>query len=157
MSTKTHLSSQPKMPRRSFLRLAVTLFSALWGILALYPVYRYLRPPKTLLTESSVTSVTVGDVGALPVGQGKNFQFGSVPGVIIHTPDGQFHAFNAICTHLGCTVQFRSDMQRIWCACHGGQYSPETGAVLAGPPPHPLEPFNVTVQDGRLVVSRRQR
>lgn len=145
----------PPVERRRFLQVLVSAFTLLWSLLALVPIYRYLRPQRGGLAETRVTSVGVGPASALPVGQGKNFQFGSIPGIVTHaTSDGQFHAFNAICTHLGCTVQFRADMDRIWCACHGGQYDPATGAVLAGPPPRPLEPLKAEVQNGQVVVSR---
>lgn len=142
------------IPRRYFLETVVTVFGALWTLLALYPVYRYLRPAPGAAQQTTVTRVVVGRAADLPVGQGQNFQFGNIPGIITHTPDGQFHAFNAICTHLGCTVQFRADINRIWCACHGGVYDPATGRNIAGPPPRPLEPLNVVVQEGQLVVTR---
>lgn len=145
---------QKSMPRRHFLQILVGFFGTLWGILALYPIFRYLRPSADLVPQTNVTSVTLGDARSIPVGQGQNFQFGSVPGIITHTAPNAFHAFNATCTHLGCTVQYRADIQRIWCACHGGQYDPETGQVLAGPPPRPLEPLKVTLQDGKIMVSQ---
>lgn len=140
-------------PRRNFLQLLVGFFATLWGLAALYPIYRYLRAPASLTAVSNVSSVVVGTVNALPEGTGENFQFGSIPGIVTHTTDG-FHAFNAICTHLGCTVQFRKDMGKIWCACHGGTYDPATGAVLAGPPPKPLAKLAVAVKDGKIVVSQ---
>jgi cytochrome b6-f complex iron-sulfur subunit len=143
-----------KLPRKNFLQIMVAFFAALWSVLTLFPIYRYLRPSKTALAESNVSSVTVGAASDIPVGQGRNFQFGSIPGIITHTSDGQFHAFSAVCTHLGCTVQFRGDIERIWCACHGGQYDPATGEVLAGPPPRPLPPLKVSVQQGQIVVSQ---
>lgn len=147
--------SQPASPhRRNFLQILAGLFATLWGVITLYPLYRYLRPPAGLGGVSNVSSVVVGPATEIPVGQGRNFEFGSVPGIITHTPDGKFHAFNATCTHLGCTVQYRSDMKRIWCACHGGQYDPATGQVLAGPPPRPLAPLNVVVKNDQIIVSQ---
>ena len=90
----------------------------------------------------------------MPKGTGKNFRFGSFPALLIHTDDGQLHAFNAICTHLGCTVQFRNDMQKIYCACHGGEYDPNTGKNIAGPPPKPLAALKAEVVNGKIIVSR---
>jgi Rieske Fe-S protein len=143
----------PNPRRRQILKWSVGIVSVFWGIMALVPIYRYLRPKQTGSGTSQTASVTVGPVASVPVGSGKNFEFGSIPGILTHTADGQFHAFNAVCTHLGCTVQFRGDMNRIWCACHGGQYDPATGEVLAGPPPRPLEPLRVNVAGGNIVVS----
>jgi cytochrome b6-f complex iron-sulfur subunit len=148
--------SGKQVPRRRFLQAVTAFFATLWGLLTLYPLYRYLRPSaQSMQGQASVSSVTVGDASELPAGQGQNFQFGSVPGIVVHSAsDNQFHAFNAVCTHLGCTVQFRADMDRIWCACHGGQYDPITGKNIAGPPPRPLEPLKVTVQNGKIIVSQ---
>ena len=58
-----------------------------------------------------------------------------------------------ICTHLGCTVQYREDKDAIWCACHGGQYDAHTGKNVAGPPPKPLTPLKVEVSGDKIIVS----
>lgn len=140
--------------RRGFLSIIVGFFAFLWSMMAAYPIFRYLNPPKTASEQSNVTSLAVADVKDIPIGTGRNFQFGSIPAIVIHTADGKFSAFSAVCTHLGCTVQFRKDMDRIWCACHGGQYDPNTGKNLAGPPPKPLTELKAEVKDGKVIVSR---
>ena len=87
-------------------------------------------------------------------GAAKNFKFGSAPALLVRSEDGSFHAYNAICTHLGCTVQYNEEKKNIWCACHGGVYDTVTGKNLAGPPPKPLKALNVEVQEGEIIVSR---
>lgn len=156
MSEPTQCDKMPDCPmhRRHFLQLLIGIFGLMWGGMALYPIFQYLSPPKNNLANADVSSVTVGSAASLPVNQGKNFQFGSIPGLVIHTPDGQFHAFDAICTHLGCTVQYRPDLGHIWCACHGGQYDPQTGKNISGPPPKPLTALKVDVKGGQIVVSK---
>ncbi len=154
MNNTTNPNDKPKIHRRRFLQVLVSIFGAIWSVLTLYPIYRYLKPKKNPLEEAQVNSVTVGDASSLPTNSGKNFQFGSVPGLVIHAEDNQFHAFDAICTHMGCTVQYRPDLKLIWCACHGGEYDPETGKNVAGPPPRPLTPFKVAIVQGKLVVSK---
>lgn len=143
-----------EVTRRRFLGMVVGFFGFLWSLMAAYPIFRYLSAPKTPGADSSVTSLTVAPAADIPVGTGRNFQFGSIPAILTHTEEGEFHAFNAICTHLGCTVQYREDMDRIWCACHGGQYDPATGDNLAGPPPKPLAELKAEVVNGNVVVSR---
>ena len=66
-------------------------------------------------------------------------------------------AFSAVCTHLDCTVQFKTDTSQLWCACHNGTYDLR-GNVVSGPPPRGLEQFTVNLRgegdDAEIVVSR---
>lgn len=119
---------------------------------ALYPVVRYLIPPKVeeAPTQSVTLSIKPTDVKA---NSGQIFRFGSKPGILIRTPDGQLRAFTAVCTHLGCTVEYRSDLEQIWCACHNGHYD-LNGKNVSGPPPRPLEEFAVNIRSNLIVVSR---
>jgi len=119
----------------------------------LYPVVRYIVPPE--VPESAVNSVTLPfGAGEVPTNFGRIFKFGSRPGIIVRTPTGELRAFSAICTHLDCTVQYREDLSHIWCACHNGHYD-LNGRNIAGPPPRPLEPFDVNVRGDQIVVSLR--
>ncbi|RCK77566.1 MAG: Ubiquinol-cytochrome C reductase iron-sulfur subunit [Ignavibacteriae bacterium] len=72
----------------------------------------------------------------------------------MRTPKGDFRAFDATCTHLDCTVQYKKDMGVIWCACHNGKYD-LNGRNISGPPPRPLIPFKVIVQGDEIFVSKQ--
>ena len=84
---------------------------------------------------------------------GMLFKFGSRPGLLIRTQEGELKAFTAVCTHLDCTVQYKADTSQIWCACHNGFYD-LSGNVVSGPPPRPLERFVVNQRGEDVVVSR---
>ena len=71
----------------------------------------------------------------------------------MRTEKGEYRAFSATCTHLNCTVQYRADVKRIWCACHNGHFD-LTGRNIAGPPPAPLESYEVHVAGDEVVVSK---
>ncbi len=64
---------------------------------------------------------------------------------------GAWRAFSAVCTHAGCTVDFTGSS--IYCPCHGASFSPNNGAVQAGPAPTPLQEYGVVEQNGALYVS----
>jgi Rieske Fe-S protein len=118
-----------------------------------YPVVRYIIPPA--VPESSVSSVTVAfTANEVPANTGRIFKFGNRPGLLVKTPSGELRAFSAICTHLDCTVQYREDLNHIWCACHNGHYD-LNGTNIAGPPPRPLDRYDVNVRGSQIVVSLR--
>jgi cytochrome b6-f complex iron-sulfur subunit len=120
-----------------------------------YPIYRYLASPAEMAASmSAITEVTLKDAQKLPAGAVLMFKFGPSPAMLIHHQDGSWVALTAVCTHLGCTVQYEPQMNRIHCACHGGVYDPRTGANVSGPPPKPLKRFNVSVNDAGVLVSR---
>lgn len=137
--------------RRTFLNYL--LGTSVGAVLAaiLYPITRFLVPPK--LPESSQLNVVAAKVADLKPNSGKVFQFGSEPAIVIDTPGGEIRAFTAICTHLGCTVQYRPDLQQIWCACHNGHYD-LYGKNVSGPPPRPLQRYTVNVRGDQIVVSK---
>ena len=105
--------------------------------------------------EAAVTAVSLKDAQRLPAGSSLMFKFGWQPSLLIHHADGTWSAFSAVCTHLGCTVQYQPEQHRIYCACHGGVYDAVTGANISGPPPRPLRRYEVKlVADGGVIVSR---
>jgi cytochrome b6-f complex iron-sulfur subunit len=116
-----------------------------------YPVWRFLIPPVS--GEPATQSVVAAQASQVTPNSGMLFKFGSKPGLLIRTPEGELQAFNAICTHLDCTVQYKPDTSQIWCACHNGFYD-LAGNVVSGPPPRPLERLVVNQRGNDVVVSR---
>ena len=145
--------SRPSVPRRSFVEAILGSGFVATAIAFLYPVLRYLIPPPT--ADLGSDSVVAGHVGELRPNTGKIFRFGSRPGLLILTADGEYHAVSATCTHLSCTVQYRDDLHQVWCACHNGTYD-INGRNVSGPPPRPLEKFEVQVRGEEIFVSRRR-
>jgi Rieske Fe-S protein len=98
------------------------------------------------------TAAAAGGVGKdtdVPVGGGKIFN-GAV--VVTQPAAGTFKAFNATCTHQGCTVS-EVTASGISCPCHGSVFSINDGSVVQGPATKPLTVMKVTADNGTLVVS----
>jgi cytochrome b6-f complex iron-sulfur subunit len=150
---ETEQERDPSQPQRGRRWVSALLGAGVLASIAsfLYPALRYVLPPR--VAESTSSSVVAAKVGELKDNSGKVFRFGSEPAILIHTPQGKYVAFTAVCTHLGCTVQYRSDLHEIWCPCHNGMYS-LTGQNVSGPPPRPLTSYKVHVQGEDIVVSR---
>src|SRR5262245_47111208 len=91
------------------------LGSWLVGVLGsvFYPISRYLVPPD--VPEAAPPSVTAGKAADILPSSGKIVPFGTTPVIVVRTPAGELRAFSGTCTHLSCTVQYRNDIERIWC------------------------------------------
>jgi Rieske Fe-S protein len=144
---------RPSVPRRRFTEVLLGSGFLATAAAFIYPVLRYLVPPTT--SDLGSDSVVAGHVGDLKLNSGKIFRFGSRPGLLIRTASGEYRAMSATCTHLSCTVQYRSDLQEVWCACHNGKYNMD-GRNVSGPPPRPLEAFEVQVRGDEIFVRRRR-
>jgi cytochrome b6-f complex iron-sulfur subunit len=107
-----------------------------------YPVLRYLSPPRVPeATTREVEAGAVNDPELLQRGF-KIVRFGAEPVILIRVAEDDFRAFSATCTHLACIVEYQLAERRIWCNCHSGHYD-LTGVNVAGPPPRPLERYEV--------------
>lgn len=138
------------MKNSSRRRFLVSAFSALgisFAALAAYPVFRFLIP-QLAAGEKMRMTIPRDQVG---LGQAYFFQFQGHPAVILQRMPGDFVAFSAICTHLGCVVRWLPDKKEFLCPCHGGRYSVD-GKVLGGPPPKPLPSIAVALSGANLVV-----
>ncbi len=139
------------MKRRQFLDWMIRVAGTTLGAFVFYPVLRYLVPPR--VPEAATRRVVAAKKDELGPGSFKTFPFGSQPGILVRTVDGEFRAMSAVCTHLGCTVQYRTDNRMIWCACHDGLYDLE-GRNVSGPPPRPLERYEVHVEGDDVVIEK---
>jgi Rieske Fe-S protein len=72
------------------------------------------------------------------------------PAVLVHLEDGDFAAYSAVCTHRGCTVNYRDG--KLACPCHGSVFDPARGAAVeAGPASRPLPEIPVEVRGDEVL------
>lgn len=99
---------------------------------------------------SSAATNELAATSKIPVGGGMIFP---EPQVVVTQPTaGEFKAFSAVCTHMGCIVNQISN-QTIDCPCHGSQYSITTGAVVSGPAPRPLPAKQIKVSGDSIFLA----
>jgi thiosulfate dehydrogenase [quinone] large subunit len=99
----------------------------------------------------------VGTVAAM-TSQGGSLYFqdpqSGDPGVVVKLSNGKVVAFDAVCTHAGCTVEFDPGSRLLICPCHGATFDPaRAAAVLGGPTNVPLTPLPITVNAKTGVIS----
>ena len=133
--------------RRKFLGACLGGVIASLGAAALYPLFRYLAPRSGVSSNAKVV-IPEKDV---PEGEAKFFVFAGSSAVLVRKRGGGLVALSAVCTHLGCIVQWEKDKQDFFCPCHAGHYTAD-GIVTAGPPPKPLTKLPFTVADGAITV-----
>jgi Rieske Fe-S protein len=84
----------------------------------------------------------------VPVGEGVILKDQKI--VVVQPTKGDFKAFSAVCTHMGCTVASVKN-GTISCPCHGSMYSVKDGSVTGGPAPKPLPAVAVKVEGDEVV------
>ncbi|HAL56875.1 MAG TPA: Rieske (2Fe-2S) protein [Bacteroidetes bacterium] len=73
---------------------------------------------------------------------------------IVRPKEGHFYAMSAVCTHLGCITNWKTEEGIVACPCHGSRFDSE-GIVLDGPAPRSLQRFAMTLDEqGELVVDK---
>jgi menaquinol-cytochrome c reductase iron-sulfur subunit len=61
-------------------------------------------------------------------------------------------AFNVVCPHAGCAVDFDSRQGAFRCPCHNSSFSPEGARSANSPSPRDLDQLPVKVEDGQVWV-----
>ena len=101
-----------------------------------------IQPPKLEITSLEALQI-------------KGFQSFEYPtkgqhAILLQHEDGTFSAFSQRCPHLGCSVYFSQESQKLECPCHEGFFDAKTGDVLAGPPQRGLAEIKLEVTNGKI-------
>jgi Rieske Fe-S protein len=86
----------------------------------------------------------------IPVGGGKVFTAQKV--VVTQPAKGEFKAFSAVCTHVGCVCNQVAN-GTINCPCHGSEFKITNGAVVTGPAPTALPARTIALSDGKIYLA----
>jgi Rieske Fe-S protein len=138
--------------RRTFLK-ALILFSGALVLLPLQSLSAFLLERKS--GTASYPRVKVANSSEVATGESTLFTYPTSDrsAVLIHLASGDFVAYDAVCTHLGCQIHFDKEPIKGWedrrdnlfCACHGGVFDVKSGDVLAGPPPRPMPKIKLEI------------
>jgi nitrite reductase/ring-hydroxylating ferredoxin subunit len=79
-----------------------------------------------------VSAPEAADASEIEAGEGKILRQGLEKVAAYRDEDGALHAVSAVCTHLGCVVQWNAAEKSWDCPCHASRFDVD-GAVLQGP------------------------
>ncbi|HJT86501.1 MAG TPA: Rieske (2Fe-2S) protein [Bryobacteraceae bacterium] len=152
----------PRSPERRQLLTRFTLgISALGAAIIAVPFFGFIIGP--LLRAVGQTWRPVGALNQFAEGQTVEVSYpdasplpwagvtGKTAAWLRRLSGEQFQAFSINCTHLGCPVRWLPDARLFMCPCHGGVYYAD-GRVAGGPPPRPLEQYQVRVRNGQVEI-----
>ena len=115
------------------------------GTLQLSPTQSVPAPSASGAGGSHPAGTAIGPAKDVPVGGAASFSDPRTgdPSIVIQATAGKFVAFDAVCPHAGCTVEYDQSASLIVCPCHGSQFNAASGAVEAGPAPTGLNPITI--------------
>lgn len=136
--------------RRSFLNFIIGFGFLAFGIHLLRSFLLYFLPPKEITEEGKGGENMVIDLEEIPDGESKKVLFKNTPYIIVRK-GREVYVLSAVCTHLGCLVNWEPDAGEIICPCHSARFS-LNGNVLGGPAPSPLQKINVKIENGKIII-----
>lgn len=107
-------------------------------------------------TAPAPAGTRIGPARDVPVGGAASFSDprSGDPSLVVQPVAGRFLAFDAVCPHAGCSVEYDQSNNVFVCPCHGSEFNGTTGAVEVGPSPAGLSRIPITEgQDGQLYVT----
>lgn len=156
------MDEEKQLSRREFTSIAIWAIGGLITVGIGLPAIAYIIGP-ALQTSATDEWISLGAASKVELGTPTLFtakiqrKTGWIVNeedvsVYVSTEDGRtFTAMSNICTHLGCRVRWTADKKEFFCPCHNGVYDKD-GTVVSGPPPKPLNRYEVKVENGQLSI-----
>ena len=106
--------------------------------------------PRTIFEPSSI--FRVGFPGDYGVGVDTKYQ--QLYRIWVVKTSDRLFVINAVCTHLGCTPDWKASENKFKCPCHGSGYDSE-GINFEGPAPRPMDRAHIELDaEGQIVVNK---
>jgi len=156
MENQTMVSYQAPSRRRFFKYLVNGIGATIAAILAVplggFYVVPALKKPKVIWKEcGAVEDFPVGEIKLVPLKPLERRQWpedwGTEAAFVYRQSEDDFVVYNLHCTHVGCPINWSPQAKRFFSPCHGGVFDAD-GRVLIGPPPRPLDRYEVKIENG---------
>ena len=154
--------------------MAIT--SLIWFVQKAYKTHFRKIKPKKIVEFVQQEPVIIAPLSSFNVWDTAQFKLGEIPAMVLCVPQPinggisveskHFIAFSRICTHLGCPINFNSDLEAIAltsnhrvsnpvliCNCHLSLFDIlKAGKVISGPAIEPLPRIQLKVENNQLVA-----
>ena len=156
------MNDDNRLSRRGFLSLATFSLGGLISLIVGIPAISYIVSPARKKVEE-INFIPLGAADRVTVGEPTLFRTKitqragwiiderELSYYVLTENNREFVALSNICTHLGCRVRWVADEEKFFCPCHNGVFD-KNGAVVSGPPPRPLDRYEVKEENGQLFV-----
>jgi quinol---cytochrome c reductase iron-sulfur subunit, bacillus type len=161
-TTEEKQGEDRELNRRGFLTTATVAIGGIITVGIAVPAVAYVIGPASG-AEQTQNWIRLGPTSKVEIGQPTLFkvtvtnQTGWIVNdeeisIYVLTENGRdYIALSSVCTHLGCRVRWINEQGEYLCPCHNGIFDKE-GLVVSGPPPRPLDRYEVKVEDDQLFV-----
>ncbi len=162
MEEQNPTPEQEFISRRKFLEISTLSIGGVIGLGVALPAISYVIGPS--LKKSDVQEwIRIGSASKVELGVPTLFKVKvkreigwnvteEELAMYIVTDDGRdFIALSNICTHLGCRIRWITEKEQFFCPCHNAVFD-KAGNVVAGPPPKPLNRYQVKLENDQLYI-----
>ena len=156
------MADEQSIGRRQFLSITTWAIGGVLSAGLIIPAIAYIIGP-ALKREQAQEWIRLGATSKVEIGTPALFKtkIKRQTGWIVNeeeltvyalTENGRdFIAMSNICTHLGCRVRWIAKQEQFFCPCHNGIFGKD-GSVIGGPPPRPLDRYEVKVEGDQLFI-----
>ena len=152
----------PVMDRRSFVKIVTASLGSMMAAIVGLPMIQYFISPALGKTTSD-DWISLGSVDNFPFDIPTLFNFTIAKvngwersslsyGAFVLRKEGQDPiVFSDVCTHLSCRVNWNEESSKFYCPCHAAFFD-KNGEVVSGPPPRPLDRYEIRLDGDQLFI-----
>ncbi len=138
--------------RRTFLNTLLNGWLLAFFSGTIYALIKFAFP--TLGKEPDFVVLNADDYMNIPLNSVKPFAWGGKAGLFFRKSDGTVRVMKGVCTHMDCNISYKEKEKKFYCACHEGWYD-EDGKNIKGPPPKPLDLFDIKIEGRKIFVFKK--
>lgn len=152
----------PVMDRRSFVKIVTASLGSLMAAVVGLPAIQYFISP-ALGKENKEQWISLGPIENYPLNTPTLFTFTitkvngwerssmSYGAFVLREENKDPIVYSDVCTHLSCRVYWDQEIREYVCPCHAAFFDIQ-GDVVSGPPPRPLDQYEIKIEENQLFI-----